>query len=77
MNDDSFTIVVDLRVVLDICTSHTYICSRKNSGRHSRHDQVIDIIKKALATANAQTLLRPPATNRDDGKHPDGISFIP
>ncbi|CAG9816014.1 unnamed protein product [Phaedon cochleariae] len=90
LDDDSFRVAIGLRLGLDICTPHEYICGsgvdekethglscRKSSGRHSRHHQVNDIIKRALISADVSAILEPLGTSPDDEKRPDGMSLIP
>jgi hypothetical protein len=44
-------------------------------GRHVRHSQLNDIIKRALTSAGVPALLEPTGLSRDDGKRPDGVTL--
>ena len=46
-------------------------------GRHPRHSQVNDIVKRALSTAEYPSRLEPPGLSRKDGKRPDGLTLHP
>ena len=46
-------------------------------GRHPRHSQVNDIIKRALLSAEFPSRLEPPGLSRKDGKRPDGMTLFP
>ena len=46
-------------------------------GRHSRHSQVNDLIKRALGSAQVPSIREPPGLSRQDGKRPDGLTLLP
>ena len=46
-------------------------------GRHSRHAEANNLIKKALRTAGYLSVLEPLGLLRNDGKRPDGVTSIP
>ena len=56
--------------------THGLAC-RKSAGRHTRHNAVNDLIKRALASAEIPSLLEPKSLSRDDGKRPDGLTVLP
>ena len=73
-----------------LCLRHTCICgeevepngrhglSCKNQvGRHPRHSQVNDIVKRALSLAEFPSRLEPSGLSRKDGKRPDGMTLHP
>ncbi|OXA62989.1 hypothetical protein Fcan01_03568 [Folsomia candida] len=47
------------------------------AGRHSRHTQCNDIIKRALISADIPSIREPLGCCRTDGKRPDGLTLIP
>ena len=90
LENNTFRIIVGLRLGLDICVPRTCVCGsrvnskgrhglkcKKSAGRWSRHAELNNIIKKALATVDIPTRLEPPGLFRDDGKKVDGITLIP
>ena len=46
-------------------------------GRHPRHSQVNDIVKRALSSAEFPSRLEPSGLSRKDGKRPDGLTLHP
>lgn len=90
LENNTFRIIVGLRLGLDICAPHTCICGsrvnskgrhglkcKKSAGRWSRHAELNNIIKRALGTVDIPARLEPPGLFRDDGKKVDRISLIP
>lgn len=90
VENNAFRIMVGLRLGIDLCAPHTCVCGatvdtkgrhglkcKKSAGRWSRHAELNNIIKRALATADIPTRLEPPGIFREDGKRVDGISLIP
>jgi len=49
----------------------------KSAGRHARHQELNNIICRALQTAKIPSVLEPVGLSRDDGKRVDGMSLIP
>ena len=47
------------------------------AGRLSRHGQVNDIVKRALATAQIPSIKEPKGLSKDDVKRPDGLTLLP
>ena len=83
-------IACGLRLGTTLCQPHACQCGKevdstgrhglsckKAEGRHSRHSQVNDLIKRALASAQIPSIREPPGLSRDDGKRPDGLTLIP
>ena len=50
---------------------------KKQVGRHPRHSQVNDLIKRALSSADFPSRLEPQGLERNDGKRPDGLTLFP
>ena len=84
----SLKISCALRLGATICHPHQCICGeavdskgrhglacKKQMGRKSRHDQVNDLIKRALVQAKIPAMLEPKSLSRDDGKTPDGLTL--
>ena len=63
-------------VQVDTLGSHGLAC-RKSAGGHMRHNEVNDLIKRALTSADVPSLLEPKSLSRDDGKRPDGLTVLP
>ena len=55
---------------------HHGLACKKQSGRRSRHDQVNDLIKRALVQGKIPAVTEPSGLSRNDGKRPDGLSLI-
>lgn len=90
MDDSSFRICIGLRLGCDLCREYGCKCGEivdvkglhplscfKNSGRHHRHADVNNILKRALASADIPAQLEPIGLNRSDGKRPDGVTIVP
>ena len=90
LDDTSLRIAVALRLGANMCAPHTCLCGaqvdsrgthglacRKSAGRHTRHNAVNDLIKRALASADIPAMLEPNSLSRDDGKRPDGLTVLP
>lgn len=90
LDNNSFRIIVGLRLGLDICASHACKCCsqvdikghhglkcRKSASRHMRHSELNFIIKRALLSAEMPSRLEPVGLTRDDGKRVDGMTLVP
>ena len=90
LDDMSARIACGLRLRSPLCQPHTCqcgvavdslgrygLCCRKAEGRHSRHSQVNDLLKRALASAQIPSIREPPGLSRDDGRRPDGLTLLP
>jgi len=88
--DTWLRIAVSLRQGAPMCAPHTCICGvqvdspgvhglacRKSAGCHMRHNAVNDFIKRALASANVQSVLEPISLSWGDGKRPEGWTVLP
>ena len=91
LDDASLRIAIATRLGATVCASHTCICGatvessgihglsiRKFAGRIIRHNELYDLIKRSLTTAEIPFKLEPAWLFRSesDGKRPDGISFM-
>ena len=90
IDSKSFRIAVGLRLGIKICFPHNCQCGAfvdsyghhglsgaKRAGRHPRHFQINDILKRALISAGFPSILEPSGLHRSDGKRPDGLTLIP
>ena len=90
LDDLSLRIACALRLGSNICPPYTCICGNlvDSTGRHGlscknakgtfpRHQQVNDLIKRALGSAQTSAVLEPPGLSRRDGKRPDGLTIYP
>jgi hypothetical protein len=90
LDDHQIRISCALRLGATVCEPFTCVCGsevdasgthplscRKSAGRHPRHSQANDLIKRALATAGVPAALEPAGLTRDDGRRPDGITLFP
>lgn len=90
LDNESLRISVALRLGVQITMPYTCVCGkpvqgtathgldcRKSSGKHARHSEVNNIIKRALTAAGVPSQLEPAGLSRDDGKRPDGATIIP
>ena len=53
---------------------HGLAC-KKQMARRSRHDQINDLLKRALVQAKIPTVNEPSNLSRSDGKKPDGLTL--
>jgi len=90
LNNKIFHIACALRLGCKICEKHICICGsmvselglhglacRKSAGRRARHNEVNDIIARALQSAEIPCVKEPMGISRSDGKRPDGATLIP
>ena len=88
--DSNLRIACALRLGSIICQQHTCPCGvevdplgrhgllcKLQVGRHLRHSQINDIVKRALTTADYPSRLEPTGLCRKDGKRPDGLTLFP
>ena len=79
-----------LRLGSHVCQQHLCPCgvivyplgrhrllSKLQAGRHPRHSQINNIVKRALTTAEFPARLKPTGLCRKDGKHPEGLTLFP
>lgn len=89
LDDNCFKISVALRIGAKICHPHKCRCGetvdafgthglkcRFSAGRHVRHQEFNNTIKRGLTTVKIPATLEPIGLFRDDGKRPDGMSLI-
>ena len=88
--DSTMRIACALRLGSQMCQTHKCPCGatvdplgrhgllcRLQIGRHPRHSQINDIVKRALTSAEFPSRLEPTGLCRKDGKRPDGITLFP
>ena len=56
--------------------THGLSCKRR-AGRSNRHQQINDLIWRALKRCDIPAIKVPWGLLRDDGKRPDGLTLIP
>ena len=61
---------------VDSSRTHRLHC-RKSLGRHPRHASLNELVKRALATIEVPSVLKPVGLCCSDGKRPDGMSIVP
>ena len=90
MSDEAVRVAIGLRLGARICEPHTCQCGatvdargahclscKKGSCRIIRHNNLNDIIYRALVKAQIPTTKEPCGLSRSDGKRPDGQTLIP
>ena len=90
LDDEAIRIAVGLRLGIklckpDICTCGTLtdpmgyhgLSCKRGSGRIMRHNELNDIICRALSKAELYPKKEPSGLSRQDGKRPDGVTRIP
>ena len=90
MNDTQVRINIGLRLGAQIVKQHSCIsCGsmvsengshglscRSSSGRHTRHTEANNILRRAFQLAGYPSVLEPVALSRTDGKRPDGMTVV-
>ena len=84
----SLKIACGLRLGSTLCHPHKCICGvvveangrhglscNRQTGRHSRHAQINEIVKRSLVQAKIPATTEPPGLSRSDGKRPDGLTM--
>lgn len=90
LDNNVFRISMGVRLCCRICLPHICVCGDfvdglglhglhciKSKGRYSRHQEINNIIHRALSSAQIHNHLEPPGLLRDDGKRVDGVTLIP
>ena len=91
MDEETIRTAVALRLGSPICEPHQCkLCGRevdtlghhglsctKSAGRFPRHAALNDVVKRALASAGAPSILEPVGLDRGDGRRPDGLTTFP
>ena len=90
MGDGAIRVAVGLRLGLNIREPHSCPCGanvdarglhglacKRSAGRLTRHQQLNDIIWRALKRADIPSTKEPTGLLRGDGKRPDGLILVP
>jgi len=90
LDDEAIHVAVGLRLGLDICEAHQCTCGatvdvrgthgpscRQSAARTTRHQQLNDLVYRALRQADIPAAKEPSGLTRSDGKRPDGMTLIP
>ena len=91
LDDPSMRACVGLRLGTTLCVPHKCtncgdlvskygrhgLSCEKSKGRHSRHKQANDLIRRAMESAGYPAYLEPEGLDKDTQKRPDGRSLIP
>ena len=90
LDDEAVRVAIGFRLGAKICEPHTCVCGsqvdvlgthcpscKRSSGRISRHNNINDIIFRALIKAGVPSKKEPVGLCRSDGKRPDGLTLIP
>jgi len=90
MDNATVRIAVGLRLGAPVVRAHKCVCGsmvamdghhglscRHGFGRHSRHNEVNDILCRALNSINAYATREPNSLCGDSQKRPDGVTLIP
>ena len=89
-DDEVVRIAVGLRLGINICKPHVYICGsvvdvrgshaltcQRTSGRLTRHNHLNDIVLRSLTRAKIPATKESAGLLRSDGKRPNGLTLIP
>ena len=90
LDNTSMRVACGLRLGAPLCQPYKCVCGSlvDSSGRHGlscqkakgtfpRHQQVNDLLKRAMGSAQVSAILEPPGLCRSDGKRPDGLTLFP
>jgi len=90
LDDEAVRVAVGLRLGLSICEVHQCPCGatvdvrgthglscRQSSARAARHQQLNDLIYRAIRQADVPAVKEPASLSRTDGKRPDGLTLVP
>lgn len=90
LDPETLRIAIALRLGSVVCEPHPCRCGaivdahghhglscRFSAGRHSRHAELNDIVRRTLQRAGAPSILEPLGMDRGDGKRPDGVTIFP
>ena len=90
LDNEAIRVAVGLRLGLPLCEAHICPCGatvdtrgvhglscRRSAGRAARHQQVNDLVYRALRRADVPAIKEPAGLARSDGKRPDGLTLIP
>jgi len=90
LDDEAVRVAIGFRLGAKVCEPHICVCGsqvdargihclscKRSSGRISRHNNINDIICRALIKAGVPAKKEPVGLSRSDGKRPDGLTLIP
>ncbi|NJL56119.1 hypothetical protein HC928_13765 [bacterium] len=90
LDDEAVRVAVSLRLGVNLGAAHTCRCGaevdcrglhslvcKKAPGRIMRHQQLNDLVKRALTSVGVPATKEPVGLLRSDGRRPDGMSLIP
>jgi len=90
LDDEAIRVAIGLRLGTELCKVHTCPCGaevdtlgahglscRQSVGRAARHQQLNDVIYRALRRADVPAVKEPSGLSRSDGKKPDGLTLVP
>jgi len=90
LDDEAVRVAVGLCLGARLCEPHRCPCGanvdqdgshglacRRSAGRTARHQNLNDMVCRALARADVPTIKEPVGLLRSDGKRPDGLTQIP
>ena len=91
MDDNTIRVAAGLRLGALLCRPHSCthcgeevdslathgLSCRWSEGRHHRHAEMNDIMKRALTSAKIPSRLEPSGLHQTDGKRPDGVTVVP
>ena len=91
LDEDTIRVAVALRLGSAVCEPHP--CQRcqhpvdrlghhglscaKSAGRHARHANLNDVLRRSLCSAGLQSVLEPTGLDRGGGRRPDGMTIFP
>jgi hypothetical protein len=90
LDNEAIRVAVGLRLGINLCEPHVCPCGtqvdargihglacKHSAGRIMRHQQLNDLVWRALGKADIPSQKEPSGLSRTDGKRPDGITLIP
>ena len=92
LDNEAIRVAVGLRLGLPLCAAHCCPCGaevdsggvrvhelscKQSAGRATRHQQLNDLIDRALRKADIPAIKEPTGLDRTDGKRPDGLTLVP
>ena len=91
LDDETVRVAVALRLGAAVCEPHPcQLCQCpvdrqghhglscvRSAGRHARHSNLNDVLRRALCGAGLESVLEPAGLDRGDGRRPDGLTLFP